>query len=209
MTAIKRTFIASCIILSSSGWAQSYTDGVDNFQFHSQLTLGFNTDGFEPTISFGYYPIEYLGIRATLGFPMDMSGFSNIVHDIGEIIVGPDYYYDDYYNYNNDYISRFTFSPSIEFRTPKLVSFKKNNLDFRLFAAPGLCIATPPPHAHNANWAYWQGEGGILANIENLTFTLGYKASNFYLYDGCSPRDIKEREGYITHTVYFGIGYSF
>lgn len=171
----------------------------ENYRWEINFQGGLNTRGWEFSGGAHWFPFRYIGIGASLGIDSEIKEFS-------------DWGREDYYEY--DYCARFIFKPSLLFRTPSLLHVKSQDMDFHLFASPGMIMSPPARGARNSDWLYWNVATGITAIIDRLTFSIGYSCSNYNLLDG-NPYthhsyDIytKNTKSY-THSVFIGFGYKF
>lgn len=169
----------------------------DNYKWEMNLQGGLNTGGWEFFGGVHWFPIRYLGIGASLGIDSEIKEFS-------------DWGRGDYDEY--DYCARFIFKPSLLLRTPSLLHLKSQDMDFHLFASPGIIMSPPAKGARNSGWLYWSGATGVTAIVDRLTFSLGYSCSNYNILDGSPythhPYDKKDSRQY-THSVFIVFGYKF
>lgn len=145
-------------------------------------------------------PLPYVGIGASVGFDSEIKELSDWGR--GE--------YDG--TYNDDYCIRFLFKPSLLLRTPRLFSISSQDLDFHLFASPGIIMSPHASGAKNSGWLYWTGAVGVTAIADRFTISLGYSYSDFSLLDG-NPRTHHGNYGddrkHYTHSAFLTLGYKF
>lgn len=201
--------IITFLLLSLSAMATlfSQTLNVDNRTAHFEfsITAGLNNDGWQWDAGVVYFPIKYVGMKASLGLAGEIKEF-------GDWNLGPwDDEYDWDYDRNDDYAARFKFTPAMVLRTPRIVAWRQQGLDFYLFAEPGIILSPGASGSRRAKTFSWDLKTGINAQLDELVFTIGYGVTDFSLYSGrpINHHGLPDRDNYITHSVFIGFGYKF
>lgn len=150
---------------------------------------GLNTDGWQADFSLAYFPVQYFGVKASLGFAGEIEALSDWCDEYR----CPAY---------NDYASRFKFTPALVFRTGRVIEWKKQDAGFYLFAEPGLVMSPGAPGSDGAKWLRWDLKAGVNMQVERFIVTLGYAVSNFSLYSGFPTNHWgdPDTDNYITHS---------
>lgn len=107
-----------------------YTDSSDKSEvkhWEGSFLCGLNTDGYQFDFGIAYFPIHFVGIKANLGFT-------------GEIEELGDWGKDELETHHH-YTDRFKFTPSLVFRTPRLIHWKSQDAGFYIFAEPGIVLS--------------------------------------------------------------------
>lgn len=170
-------------------------DGV--FRWEGNMTAGLNNDGYEINFGAAYFPIQYIGFKASLG----VAGEIEQMGDWGE----------DEWETGHHYASRFKFNPAVVLRSPRVANIESQGCGFYVFAEPGFVLSPGASGSRHPEWLRWDVKAGINMQIGRCVFTFGYGVSNFSLYSG-SPDNMQglpERDNYITHNVFLGCGYKF
>lgn len=120
-------------------------------------------------------------------------------------------WWDDGYERDGNYVMRFKVTPSLVFRSPKIVTWKRHNGGFYLFAEPGLILSPGASGSHKAEWLNWDFKAGVNLQADRFLFYIGYGVSNFSLYSGFpySYRAESDRDRYTTHSGFIGCAYKF
>lgn len=174
----------------------------ENYKWEMNFAGGLNTNGWEFMGGVHWLPVSYVGIGASVGFDSEIKEWSDWGRREGDSF------------YEDDYCARFIFKPSLLLRTPSLWHLKSQDLDFHLFALPGVILSPPARGARDSGWLYWSGAVGVTAIIDRLVFSLGYNCSNYYLLDG-NPHahhayeKFEKGEKQRTHSVFIMLGYKF
>lgn len=201
----KRLCLAAALSASTAyGMADTVYEDEPYLPWKASATFGISDNDYEIDSGIAYFPIPYVGLRVEIGLPMELSSLPDyIINSWGS--------YDDYYYYNdNSYTARFTFSPSVVVRTPRLFTLESAGIDFHLFASPGITLSPGASGSYRSRWFYWRGEAGIEAAFDRFSIALSYKQSNFYLFDGfqSSYSDVSCKNER-THSVLLTGTYSF
>ena len=201
----KRICLAGALAASSACcMADTVYEDEPYLPWKASATFGVSDNDYEIDFGIAYFPIPYVGLRVEIGLPMELNSMPDFIIDSWGS-------YDDYYYYNdNNYTARFTFSPSVVVRTPRLFSLESAGIDFHLFASPGITLSPGASGSYKSRWFYWRGEAGIEAAFDRFSIALSYKQSNFYLYDGFQSSDSDVScKGERTHSVLLTGTYSF
>lgn len=201
------TRLLCCLVLAPlfcAGSVNAQTLVCDDKALHweSGLSAGLDNDGYEFGVHAAYYPVQYFGLRASLGF----AGEIERVEDWGE-----DPWGDDYRDYGHRYAARFKFCPALVLRTPRIVRWKSQEAGFYLFAEPGMVLSPGSSGSRGARWCCWDVKAGVNFQLSQYVFTLGYGVSDFSLYSGrpYNMQGLPDNDNYITHTVYIGCAFKF
>lgn len=183
--------------------AQSIKIDGETYHWEYTLTGGLNTDGWQWDTGFTYFPIETIGLKASIG----------LAGEIGEYHGGEywDDYYDDYDSYYDNYAWRFKFIPAIVLRTPALFRWKNTETTFHIFAEPGLILSPGASGSKGAKTFRYDFRGGINIQSSRLVISVGYEFSNFSLYSGhpYSDQHDSDIDNYRTHSGFIGLSYKF
>lgn len=197
------TIIFAALVAAVSTMAQSNKVEGETFIWEGGLTAGLNTDGWAIEGGVAYFPIQYLGLKLDIGVAGE-------IKEMGDWHFGDDdddYYYDE----PDDYTDRFKFRVAMALRSPRLFSWKSQNLDFYLFAAPGLVLSPGASGSKRAKTSCLDLKCGINMQIDRAVMSLGYGVSDFSLYSGwpVSHYGLPVNVDHTTHTVFAGISYKF
>lgn len=145
------TRFISCMVLAPlfcAGSVNAQTLVCDDSALHweSGLSAGLDNDGYEIGVHAAYFPVQYLGLRASLGF----AGEIESVEDWGQ-----DSWGDDYRDYRHRYAVRFKFSPALVLRSPRIVQLKSQEAGFYLFAEPGMVLSPGASGSRGARCFCW------------------------------------------------------
>lgn len=174
--------------------AQRLTFEQSVHRWEADFRAGFNSTGYQMDFGVAWFPIEYAGVRASIGMTGEIG-------DLVQTIFSPDddYYIDDY----NDYAARFRFTPAIVLRTPRIINWSSQDAGLYLFAEPGLILSPGAAGSYRPSWCDWDVRAGINAQWDNTILTLGYEITSYNLYSGIA------RHTPLTHAGYIGVGYKF
>lgn len=196
---MKRRIIAVLLVCAGVLGMRAQTLDVDGerLRWEGALNVGLNNDGFECEISAAFFSVQYVGIKLGLGVA-------------GEIMELEDWNDDQYIPYD-EYAMRFKFSPSVVLRSPKLVSLRREDAGFYLFAEPGIVLSPGATGSRGAKYFRWNMRCGINFQVDRFIATLGYGVSNFSLYSGqpVNHWGLPDKSDYNTHTVYLSAGVKF
>lgn len=204
--------VAAAVVLAAMGCAvasaQSLSCDEGNFRWEGNFTAGLNNDGYEINLGAAYFPIQYVGFKATIGFAGEIKSAGDWDLDFGDDDWDDNLWYDDH---DDDYASRFKFNPAVVLRSPRLIDWKSQGVGFYVFAEPGFVLSPGARGSHRAEWLRWDVKSGINVQMDRLVLTLGYGVSNFSLYSGrpISKYGSPDDDDYITHNVYVGCSYKF
>lgn len=185
--------------------AQSlYADG-DRFSWEANISAGLNNDGYEFGFGMAYFPIQYIGLKANVGWANEIEEISDFLGKFNDDWNQP-YEYSTHF-----YAGRFKFNPSIVLRTPRIIHWKNQDAGFYIFGEPGCVISPGASGSRNARICCWDFKGGINMQIDRLIFFIGYGISNFSLFSGYpdSRWGSPSIDNYITHTGFIGSAYKF
>lgn len=165
--------------------------------WEGSFIAGLNTDGYQFDFGIAYYPIQYVGIKASLG----VNGEIEELGDWGK----------DEFETHHHYAVRFKFTPSLALRTPRLIHWKSQDGGFYLFAEPGIILSPRAVGSKHAEYLNWDFKGGINLQIDRFIISVGYGVSNFSLYSGWPTNHwgSSDRDKYITHSGFIGGAYKF
>lgn len=198
------------LFLTATETLVAQTLDIDNRTAHFEFstTLGLNNDGWQWDAGIVYFPIRYVGLKASLGIAGEIEEFSD--WNLGSWNDDDDDWMHDY-DSNDDYTTRFKFTPSIVLRTPRIVAWRQQGLDFYLFAEPGIILSPGARGSHRANTFGWDLKSGINAQLDELVLSLGYGITDFSLYSGrpINHHGLPAKDNYITHSVFVGFDYKF
>lgn len=191
-------WLAWLVAVFPSAQTLNLEDGV--MRWEANMDCGLNTDGCQFDMGATYFPIQYVGLKAAIGFSGELKPLTDSWEDnyLG--------YYDD-----DDYPSRFKFTTSLVLRTPRLITWKSQNAGFYLFAEPGFILSPGASGSHNASWSNWDLRTGINLQLDRLIVFLGYGVTDFYLYSGMPPyeADSAPKRNHITHSGFLGTAFKF
>lgn len=201
------TFLLFALTATEAPLAQTLDIDSHTARFEFSTTIGLNNDGWQWDAGIVYFPVQYVGLKASLGIAGEIEEFSD--WNLGSWNDDDDWLYDD--NSSDDYTARFKFTPSIVLRTPRIVAWRQQGLDFYLFAEPGIILSPGASGSRRAKTFSWDLKSGINAQLDELVFSLGYGITNFSLYSGrpISHYGLPDNDDYITHSVFIGFGYKF
>ncbi len=193
---LKTFLLLLSVIIGFGTSAQSIKIDDEVYNWECAFNAGLNNDGYEFGFSGLYFPVQYFGIKISLGFAGE-------IEEMGDW--GNDYE-------SNDYAVRFKFNPAIAFRTPRLINLKNQDAGFYLFAEPGVVLS---PGARGSKFARYFNKDlkvGINFQITRLVISIGYGISDFSLYSGSPDNHWGLPAGdteYTTHTVFLGVSCKF
>lgn len=172
--------------------AQVIKIGREVMHWEGGFNAGLNNDGYEMSFCGFYFPVQYIGLKAGLGF----AGEIEEVADWGK----------EEWETGHTYAVRFKFNPAFVLRSPRLIQWKSQDAGFYIFTEPGFVLSPGAIGSKHAEYLRWDFKSGINMQIDRYIFTLGYGISNFSLYSG-SPYNhlgLPDKMDYITHTVFIG-----
>ena len=206
---MNRIIIFLILSVSAITGVSAQTLDIDNEKKHFEfsLTAGLNNDGWQWDAGIVYFPIQYVGMKASLGLAGEIKEF-------GDWNLGPWNDEDDWlqdYDRNDDYTARFKFTPSLVLRTPRIVAWRQQGLNFHLVAEPGIILSPGASGSRRAKTFSWDLKTGINAQFDEMVFTIGYGITDFSLYSGqpINHHGLPGKDNYITHSVFIGFGYKF
>lgn len=198
---LKCVGVLCALLVCARAGAQGLEFGGRVCRWEAGMSAGLNNDGYEFDFAAAYFPVQYVGFRASAG----LAGEIERIEDWGE---------DPWGNPWSDrchYAVRFKFRPSLILRTPCLLRWESQEAGFYLFAEPGCVLSPGASGSRGARCFCWEGRCGINFSLARYVFTLGYGISDFSLYSGRPDNEqgLPDRYDYITHTVYVGCAYKF
>lgn len=187
--------------------AQSLRCDEGTFHLEGVITAGLNNDGYEANFGVVYFPVQYVGFKAAIGFAGELTRMEDWDLSWGDD--DRDDYWDD--DDDNDYTVRFKFNPAIVLRSPQLINLKSQNGGIYLFAEPGFVLSPGARGSHKAEWIRWDLKGGVNLQLDRLVLSIGYGVSNFSLYSGrpFNENGLPDDDNYITHNGFIGCAYKF
>ncbi|MCI9285682.1 MAG: hypothetical protein HFJ91_07835 [Muribaculaceae bacterium] len=203
---LRQIFIT--IMLAVAMHAGSQTLDVDLTRAHWEGTFnaGFNTDGWQMDAGVAYFPVQYIGVRASLGMSAQLQDLVDLIFDSDP---------DNIWGVREDndiYASRFRFTSSVVLRSPKIIRMGSPDAGIYLFAEPGIVLSPGSYGSRHARIACWDMRCGINLQSDRYVFYLGYGLSNFALLSGYPYSDAeyyKSTDDYLTHSVFIGVAYKF
>lgn len=186
-----------CLLCWLGAFAQSLDVDGERSHWEVNFLAGLNNDGWETDFGITYFPIQYVGIKADIGF----AGEIEELGDWGK----------DEWETGHHYAARFKFIPSLVLRTPQLVRWKSQDAGFYLFAEPGIVLSPGARGSKNAEWCNWDFKAGVNLQLDRIILFAGYGISNFSLMSG-SPYNYwgtGAKDNYITHFGFIGTAYKF
>lgn len=197
------TFMALLLLCIPVSGQLLTADGED-FIWEADMLAGLNNDGYEFGFGVAYFPIQYIGLKANVGF-------ANELEEFGDFIGHFDDSWNQSYDYYDKYTARFKFNPSMVLRTPRIIHWKSQDAGFYLFAEPGCVISPGASGSRNAKICCWDFKGGVNLQFDRLIVFVGYGISNFSLYSGYpgSRWGTPSIDNYITHTGFIGSAFKF
>lgn len=181
--------LLSTIGINAMGQSLRSDDKTLHWETGLDLGAGWRT-GFVGTLRLSYFPIQYVGVRSSIGMA-------------GDIIFQ--------WSSSTDKAIRFVFNPALVLRSPRLYPKDQGNDGLYLFAEPGITLSPALSGRSGARTTCWDIKAGLNLKVdEMIILTLGYDVTNLNLYSGTSkydPTDIwKDR---VSHGIYVGIGVQF
>lgn len=189
------TFLA--IVAALTAFPQTNRTGEGLLRGEAGFTAGLNTDGWQSDFSIAYFPVDYFGLKLSLGTAAEIECFN-------------DWGVEDWMK-SQDYAIRLKVIPAIALRTPQLCHFKSPDSGLSLFAEPGLTLAPGASGSEGAKTVCWDFRCGFNLQFGNAIVSIGYEASNFTLYSGrpLSHYAAPDKDKYTTNSVFIGIGGKF
>ncbi len=188
-----------CALFRTDGFSQTLTDGDRTMHWEADALTGLNSEGWQFDIGAAYFPIPYVGLKASIGIAEEIEGLADLIRN--SVCDYPDYdYYDTPY-----YTTRFKFNPAIVLRSPGILYWHSMDAAFHLFAEPGLVISPGARGSRNARICCWDIKTGINLQVDRFIAFIGYGITDFSLYSG-HPR-LKNNS--ITHSGFIGGTYKF
>ena len=179
--------------------AIAQTVHVDDEVSHWEADIlgGLNNDGWQFDFGVAYFPLQYIGVKANIGF----AGEIEQIEDWGK----------DELETGHSYASRFKFNPSLVMRTPRLINWKSQNAGIYLFAEPGIILSPGASGSKGARYCNWDFKGGINLQLDRFILFVGYGISDYSLYSGfpTAMNGLPQNDNYITHSGFIGTAYKF
>lgn len=196
-----RTFIVTIsILLLGTIQALSQTlhcdeSGTKNWEFN--ITLGLNNDGDQVDFGFTHFPVQYFGFKVQIGFAGELEELAD--------------WMDDDYEYADDYTIRFKSTFSVVLRSPKIITWKRYDAGFYLFAEPGIILSPGASGSRDARWFCKDLKTGINIQISQCVFSVGFGITDFSLYSGypINHWGTPDCDNYTTYSGFIGIAYKF
>ena len=182
--------------------AQTLACDDGTLHWEADIQAGLNSDGWQAEIGCAYFPVQFLGVKASVGLAGE-------IEELGYII---DYYADSPYYYEyRPYTLRFKFTPSLVLRSPKLIEWKNQGGAFHIFTEPGLVLSPGARGSHDARVCCWSVKCGVNLQIDRVLLYVGYGASNFTLYSGDPDNynGLPEHPRRISHSAFVGTAFKF
>lgn len=164
-------------------------DDENTYHWEANFLAGLNGDGWQAEFGCAYFPLQYVGLKANIGFAGEIKEFNDWGLDDEE--TGHDYYY------------RFKFVPSIVLRTPSIAMFDTNSALY-LFTEGGLVVSPGASGSKNARVCSWDAKCGINYQKGRVILFAGYNITNFDLHSGIVGND-----NHLTHSGFIGTAYKF
>lgn len=189
------------LVASGSAFSQSMRtdDGIKHWE--GSFSAGLNSAGYQFDFGIAYFPLQYVGVKARVGFAAEIEEFGDWLRDE----------YDYGYDYENKYATRFKFTPSLVLRSPRLIHWKSQDAGFYLFAEPGIVLSPGAHGSKNAECFNWDFRCGVNLQIDRFIVTIGYGISNFNLYSGYPTNHWGSplRDDTLTHSGFLAGAYKF
>ena len=166
-------------------------------RWEADFSAGLNNDGYQFGVGIAFFPVQYAGVKADIGFA-------------GEIEEIADWCMDEW-DWNNRYTVRFKFGASAVLRTPCLARWKSQDAGFYLFAEPGIILSPGAAGRKGAQVFNRSLKAGINLQLDRVIVFAGYGISDFNLYSGTpdNRQAMQSHDTYITHSVFIGTAYKF
>lgn len=190
-------FIAATCVPAVTMSAQSLDVDGKTTHWEGALSAGITTNCYEWGFGIAYFPSQYIGVKASLGFA-------------SEIERAEDWGREDWES-DNIYASRFKLNPSIVLRTPRLINIPSQGAGLYLFAEPGVVLSPGAQESTHARWLSKDIKGGINMQVDRLIFSVGYGYSNFNIYSGRPYNAQGSDDDYDrpTHSIFISIAGKF
>ena len=186
------TAIATCFCIIAPSQTLEVEDDIVS-HWEADVIVGLNSNGWQSEVGCAYFPVQYVGIKANIGFAGEIKEFS-------------DWGLDDE-DTGHSYATRFKFTPSVVLRTPSIATFN-NGAALYLFTEGGLVISPGASDSDNAKTCCWDAKCGINYQKGRLVLFGGYGITNFNLYSGF-PEYLHEHNDRLTHSGFIGTAYKF
>lgn len=184
--------IISCFY--SNSYAQTLeVDENEVSHWEANFLAGLNSNGWQAEFGCAYFPIQYVGFKANLGFAGEIKEFGDWGLDDEET--------------GHSYATRFKFNPSLVLRTPSIVTFD-NNARIYFFTEGGIILSPGASGSDNAKICSWDAKCGINYQKGRLILFGGYGITNFTLYSGI-PDYLVDNDNKFTHSGFIGTAYKF
>ena len=195
---ITRLLLLSVFIISSltvSSQRIRIEEGI--YHWEGAVSAGLNNDGFQVDFSIACFPIEYLGLKMSLGTAAE-------IEEMG------DWGAEDWEK-STDYTARFKFTPAAVLRTPRLIYWRQQEMGFHLFGEAGIILSPGAHGSKRARIASHDFRAGINVQTDFWIWTIGYGITNFSLYSGrpISHHSQPHNDNYLTHSVFVAVAYKF
>ena len=181
------TMIVLCVGLNLSAQTLNVEDG-KTYHWETDFLVGLNNDGWQAEFGCAYFPLQYVGLKANIGFA-------------GEIKEFADWGLDDEQT-RHDYYFRFKFIPSLVLRTPSIATFGIDS-SLYLFAEGGMILSPGASGSKDAKTCCWDAKCGINYQKGRVILFAGYGITNYKLLSGIIDDDK------LTHSGFIGTAYKF
>lgn len=186
-------------LMAFSVGAKAQALKVDDKPLHWEFDFsgGLNTDGAQLDIGLAYFPVQYVGFKASIGGAGEIKEISDWGREEWET--------------GHHYTLRFKFRPSLVFRTGRIIDWKRQDAGIYLFAEPGFILSPGAEGSKHAKTLNWDFRTGVNLQAGECVFFIGYGVSNYSLYSGrpFSHWEGPDKDNYKTYSGFIGFGYKF
>lgn len=180
--------VLSCLYFNSSAQTLNI-DEEKVAHWEANFVVGLNSDGWQSEFGCAYFPLQYVGLKANIGFAGEIKEFADWGLDDEET--------------GHDYAVRFKFIPALVLRTPSIAMFGTDSALY-LFTEGGMILSPGASGSHDAKTCCWDAKCGINYQKGRLILFAGYGITNFTLYSGIIDNDKS-----LTHSGFIGTAYKF
>ena len=140
---MKQILAILALITAFSARSQSLVvDGGDDVShWEANFLAGLNTDGWQTDLGAAYFPVEYVGIKASIGSAGEIRALEDWGKDESET--------------GRHYASRFKFTPALAFRSPRIIKLPDPSAGIFIFAEPGLILSPGASGSRGAKTVRW------------------------------------------------------
>ena len=188
------TLIAILLALYTKVSAQTLVINEDEVShWEADFLVGLNNDGWQAEMGCAYFPLQYVGLKANIGFAGEIKEFGDWGLDDEET--------------GHSYATRFKFNPALVLRTPS-IAVLKNNAGLYFFAEGGLGVSPGASGSKDARVCSWDAKCGLNYQKDRVILFIGYGITNFNLFSGY-PEYLVKNSDRLTHSGFIGTAYKF